>query len=112
MRQRRTQPWKVEIAPRAWNQLGVVPADVFHRIQNELEAVAEVAGDEVFDATTTTATHGRSLMLGQWAAIYRLDSGDHRVVLEEVARRLEPDASPVEDDPAPTPRGGSRSRKK
>ena len=90
MRTPREQPWKVEISSRAWQQLGVVPGEVFRDIKRALDDVARLAaaGALTPPAPGSRLNHTLSLTVGQFAALYVMDPNALTVRLEEVTRRL------------------------
>lgn len=98
MRTPREQPWKVEISSRAWQQLGVVPGEVFRDIKRALDDVARLAaaGALTPPAPGSRLNHTLSLTVGQFAALYVMDAGKLTVRLEEVTRRL--GTSEIDDD--------------
>lgn len=103
MRKPHNQSWEVEIAPRAWEQLGIVPGDVFRAIQKELDAVARklTAGSkdtEGFEEPVTTSH-------GPYSAQYVLMKDAQLVVLQRVFR------SPVQADADDLTSTGKRKRK-
>jgi hypothetical protein len=79
---RRARPinhgYTLEIAPRVWSQLGVVPHDVFRAMQLELESIAQ-RGDENPDPE-------RPLVTGGYRAVYELNREQRLVMLVDVSR--------------------------
>lgn len=70
--------YTVEIAPRVWPQLGVVPYDVFRRMQLELESIAAL-GDENPEPVRPVLTCG-------YRAVYELNREQRLVMLVDVSR--------------------------
>lgn len=90
MRTPREQPWTVEISSRAWQQLGVVPGEVFRDIKRGLDDVARLvaAGALTIPVPGSRLNHTLSLTVGKFAALYTMDAQARTVRLEEVTRRL------------------------
>jgi len=87
---KRTKYWEVEIAPRAWEQLGVVPGDVFRAIQRELTGIASRLNAN--DSGVNLVAKGSVFAAGEYQVHYGLAHEQRRVVLEKVGRpRSEPD---------------------
>lgn len=82
MRRARDNGWTVEISARAWEQLGVVPGDVFRKVKKALDGVASAlqAGEQ------EPATGKQFVSAGGYIARYRTDSEQQAVVVEEVRR--------------------------
>lgn len=77
----------MEIAPRAWEQLGVVPGDVFRNLQRELAAIASRLNDN--DSGVEAPEKGPTLEAGAYQFHYEVDPENRRVLLQKVVRRAE-----------------------
>ncbi len=83
--------YRVEITAEAWIQLGILPARLFQRIQNELKAIAEVVyfEDALLSGPSSFASD-LALTLDSVQVHYRIEASKRLVRLVAVARA--PDA--------------------
>ncbi len=81
----------MEIAPRAWEQLGKVPGDVFWTLQRELAEIA--ARLSANDSGVNRGEKGSTLEAGAYQVHYEVDPENRRVLLQKLVRRAEEDPS-------------------
>ena len=87
MRKLATETYTVRIGPTAWRQLGVVPSDTFTRIKNELYELAE--NSERLPVKDGVVLPGPlALIVGEYMAVYEVDTARLTLTLMEVAKRL------------------------
>lgn len=76
-------PYRVELGSSALSQLGSVPAEVFQRLRNELQTVANT----LQDGSEGVAAGLRALKLDAFAAVYEVDARSRAVRLLGVIKR-------------------------
>lgn len=87
------RPLRVVISSEAWKQLGLVPAGVFRRIKEEMEAFATGMLDGVLArAERSVARFPFYFHIGDFAALCDVDPVERTLTLQEVARRLPRDS--------------------
>src|SRR5438045_989646 len=84
--------FRVEISAAAWSHVGSLPSIAFEAIRNELQAVAQAAGQETELSAAETAGDPsgavRCLRVDRFIAVYQIDRAMRTVVLLEIARRM------------------------
>ena len=87
------RPLRVVISSEAWAQLGLVPAGVFRRIKEEMEAFATGVLDGVLARSErSVARFPFYFHIGDFAALCDVDPVERTLTLQEVARRLPRDS--------------------
>lgn len=76
-------PYRVELGSSALSQLGSVPAEVFQRLRNELQTLANT----LQEGGDGAAAGLRALKLDSFAAVYEVDSRARSVRLLGVIKR-------------------------
>lgn len=83
--------YTVQISPSAWRQIAQLPADVYRRVREELDAISMVAAVEplakVGAPRGKEAAAALALLVDDYVVLYDVDAERRSVVLLEVARR-------------------------
>lgn len=80
MRRAKDNAWSVEIAPRAWDELGVVSGDAFRKLKRALDVVRDALQSGELKASSAK----QFVTAAGYVARYRMDETLRTVVLEEV----------------------------
>jgi mRNA-degrading endonuclease RelE of RelBE toxin-antitoxin system len=82
--------YRVDIAPAAWRQLGVVPADVFRQLRQRLDEVAASVAVQSLPQRDSVAVTRSSLyvVVANFTALYSVDHTRRTLTLLEVTRRI------------------------
>lgn len=79
------EPYRVEVAPEAWAQVGVVSGGAFKRIQAELGNVAALLGAEP-DALAHAPRESFVVRVDEYVGRYEVDHPRRAVILASLRR--------------------------
>lgn len=80
-----TEPYRVEVAPEAWSQVGVVSGSAFKRIQAELANVAALLGADR-EALAGRPRESFAVSVDEYVGRYEVDHERRAVILAGLTR--------------------------